>query len=133
MVSDCRPIAGDPYRVLVVEDDPPVARYLEALLADRGYQVLQARNGVEALVALTASPHELPHAVILDLGLPLEAGISVLSFLRNVMRSGAPVIVLTGQQDPEQEAAVRELGVARFFRKPASADQLLGAVAAALR
>jgi DNA-binding response OmpR family regulator len=117
---------------LVVEDDPLVCRFLEALLLDRGYQVIQARNGVEALVALTAPPSELPHAVILDLGLPLESGVSVLSFLRSVMRGGLPVIVLTGSQDSEEEAAVRKLGVAAFLRKPANPEQVLGALAAAL-
>lgn len=120
------------HNILVVEDDLTASRFLEALLLDRGYQVLHARNGVDALVALTAPRPELPDAVILDLGLPLESGVSVLSFLRGVMRSGAPVVVLTGRQDPDEEAAVRELGISAFLRKPASADQLLQAIAAVL-
>jgi type IV pili sensor histidine kinase/response regulator len=123
---------GSPYRILVVEDDLAVSRFLEALLLDRGYQVLQARNGVDALIALTAPRLELPHAVILDLGLPLESGVSVLSFLRSVMRSGVPVIVLTGRQDPDEEAAVRALGVSAFLRKPASPEQVLHSIASVL-
>ncbi len=118
--------------VLVVEDDVAVARFLEALLLDRGYQVQQARNGVDALVALTAPRAELPDAILLDLGLPLESGASVLSFLRSVLRSGVPVVVLTGTRDPEDEAAVKALGVSAFLRKPASPDQVLHAVASAL-
>jgi DNA-binding response OmpR family regulator len=132
LIADWQSASGARHRVLVVEDDPLVCRFLEALLLDRGYQVIQARNGVEALVALTAPPAELPHAVILDLGLPLESGVSVLSFLRGVMRGGLPVIVLTGSQDSEEEAAVRQLGVAAFLRKPANPEQVLGALAAAL-
>ena len=77
-------------RVLVVEDEPPVMQFLEALLTQAGCDVIQARNGVEAMVALTTSRRDLPHAILLDLGLPLEDGISVLSFLRNVIRSGIP-------------------------------------------
>ncbi|MFB3882233.1 MAG: response regulator [Armatimonadota bacterium] len=132
MSADLQSAAGSRYRVLVVEDDLLVSRFLEALLLDRGYQVSQARNGVEALVALTAPASELPHAVILDLGLPLESGMSVLSFLRSVVRGGLPVIILTGRQDPEEEKAVRSLGVAAFLRKPANPEQVLGALAAAL-
>ena len=119
-------------RVLVVEDEPPVMQFLDALLTQSGYEVLQARNGVEAMVALTAPRRDLPHAILLDLGLPLEDGISVLNFLRNVMRSGIPVIVVTGRQEPEEEAAVRELGITALLRKPPNSQQILSALSIAL-
>lgn len=122
-----------PYRLLLVEDDTAVMRFLNAVLADRGYDLIQARNGVEAMVALTVPDSDLPHAVILDLGLPLESGVSVLTFVRNVMRSGVPVIVLTGRDDPEEERAVRQLGVSAYLRKPAATEQLVAAVTSALR
>jgi DNA-binding response OmpR family regulator len=133
LVGERQPASDSAYVILVVEDDPAVARFLESLLLDRGYQVLRAGNAVEALVALTAPRPELPHAVILDLGLPLESGVSVLSFLRKVVGSGLPVIVLTGRQDEEEEAAVRDLGVSAFLRKPAAAEQVLQVLAAVLR
>ncbi len=119
-------------RILVVEDDKTIALFLERLLLECGYWVLPAHNGVEALVALTAPEVELPHAVILDLGLPLESGSSVLAFVRTVMRSGLPVVVMTGNDNPEEEAAVRALGISAFLRKPVGADQMLHAIAAAL-
>ena len=119
--------------VLVVEDDPVIMRFLAILLSDRGYQVARAGNSIEALVALTAPPAELPQAVILDLGLPLESGVSVLSFARNVMRSALPFIILTARQDKDEEAAVRDLGVSAFLRKPADAREVLDALAAAIR
>jgi len=119
-------------RVLVVEDEPPVMQFLDALLTQSGYEVLQARNGVEAMVALTAPRRDLPHAILLDLGLPLEDGFSVLNFLRNVMRSGIPVIVLTGRQEPQEEAAARELGITALLRKPPNSRQILSALAVAL-
>jgi two-component system nitrogen regulation response regulator NtrX len=119
-------------RVLVVEDEPAVMRFLDALLSDQGYEVMHARNGVEAMVALTAPKSELPHAILLDIGLPLEGGVSVLTFLRNVMRSAIPVIVVTGREDPEEEAAIRELGVTAFLRKPPNAEQILSALSGAL-
>jgi DNA-binding response OmpR family regulator len=119
-------------RVLVVEDSDELMKFLGDLLVLNSYEVLSARNGVEAMVALTAPESETPHAVLLDLGLPLESGVSVLTFLRNVMQSGLPVIVLTGRREPDEEAAVRELGVSSYLRKPASPEQILAAVARAL-
>jgi len=119
-------------RVLVVEDEPPVMQFLDALLTQSGYEVLQARNGVEAMVALTAPRRDLPHAILLDLGLPLEDGISVLNFLRNVMRSGIPVVVVTGRKEPEEEAAVRELGITALLRKPPNSQEILSALSVAL-
>ena len=119
-------------RVLVVEDESPVMQFLDALLTQSGYEVVQARNGVEAMVALTAPRRDLPHAILLDLGLPLEDGISVLNFLRNVMRSGIPVIVVTGRNEPEEEAAVRELGITALLRKPPNSQQILSALSVAL-
>jgi len=119
-------------RVLVVEDSEELVHFLAELLAVNSYEVVSARNGVEAMVALTAPESEAPHVVLLDLGLPLESGVSVLTFLRNVMQSGLPVIVLTGRRDPDEEAAVRQLGVSSYLRKPASPEQVLAAIARAL-
>jgi len=119
-------------RVLVVEDEPPVMQFLDALLTQARYEVLHARNGIEAMVALTAPRRDLPHALLLDLGLPLEDGISVLNFLRNVMRSGIPVIVVTGRKEPEEEAAVRELGITALLRKPPNSQEILSALSVAL-
>ena len=118
--------------MLVVEDNAEVMRLLVELLGGRGYEVVRAGNGVEAMAALTAPAPEPPHLVLLDLGLPLESGVSVLSFLRNVMQSGLPVVVLTGRADPEEESAVRELGVSAYLRKPASPDKVLAAISDAL-
>jgi len=107
-------------------------QFLDALLARAGYEVLQARNGVEAMVALTVPRRDFPHAIILDLGLPLENGISVLSFLRNIIRSAIPVIVVTGRKEPDEETAVRELGITALLRKPPNSKQILATLAAAL-
>ncbi len=132
MGSSSRASKGGPRRVLVVEDSAAVMHLLASVLAERSYEVIQAWNGVEAMVALTAPEPELPHAILLDLGLPLESGVSVLSFLRNVMQSGLPVIVLTGRDDRDEEEAVRKLGVSAYLKKPAVAEEVLGALAEAL-
>ena len=118
--------------VLVVEDDAEVMSFLDELLSGNGYEVLKARNGVDAMVALTAPEAELPGVVLLDINLPLESGISVLSFLRKVMLSGLPVVVLTGSAGQEEEEAVRELGVSYYLRKPARSSEVLSALECAL-
>jgi DNA-binding response OmpR family regulator len=104
---------------------------LTELLTRHGYEVVPARNGVAAMVAFTAPEPESPHVVLLDLGIPLESGVSVLSFLRNVMGSGLPVVILTGLTDPEQEATARAMGVSDYLRKPASPQHILAAISAA--
>jgi DNA-binding response OmpR family regulator len=119
-------------RVLIVEDEAAITRFLEDLLQATGHETIVAKNGVEALVALTSPSAEFPHVVILDLGLPLESGVSVLSFLRSVLGSGVPVIVLTGREDTDEEIAVRELGVSAYLRKPASPHQVVAAITKAL-
>ena len=123
---------GGRRRVLVVEDNEELGNFLEEILTRAGRSVERARNGAEALAALTAPASEAPHAVLLDLGLPLESGVSVLSFLRNVMQSGLPVVVLTGRGDPDEESAVRQLGISEYMRKPATAVQVLEAISRAL-
>ena len=118
--------------VLVVEDDAEVMSFLDELLSANGYEVLKARNGVDAMVALTAPEAELPGVVLLDINLPLESGLSVLSFLRKVMLSGLPVVVLTGSAGQGEEEAVRELGVSYYLRKPARSSEVLSALERAL-
>ena len=124
--------AARPIRVLVVEDDLEVMKVLTEMLVQHGHEVVPAQNGVAAMVALTAPDPDCPEVVLLDLGLPLESGLSVLSFLRNVMRSGLPVVVLTGRNEPEEEAAVRALGVSDYLHKPASPSAILAAIAKAV-
>jgi len=125
-------VPGRPTRVLVVEDDAEVVELVSELLVREGYAVAAARTGVAAVAALTASLEEAPQVVLLDLGLPLEDGVSVLTFLRRTIGSGLPVIVMTGRADPEAEAAVRELGITEYLRKPVSPQELLASISSAL-
>jgi len=130
--DETKKTAASSTRVLVVEDEVEVLSVLTDLLVRHGYEVVPARNGVAAMVALTAPEPDGPNVVLLDLGLPLEDGVSVLAFLRNVMRSGLPVVVLTGRTDPDEEAAVRALGVSDYLHKPASPQHILAALSSAV-
>ena len=86
----------------------------------------------KAMAALSAPKHECPDAVLLDVGLPLENGVSVLQFLRRVMRSRAPVVVLTGRDDPEDRETLMRLGVSAYLTKPTPTEELLRALSRAL-
>jgi len=116
----------------VVEDNLQLLALLREVLVQKGYVVQSARNGVEAMAALSAPNHECPDAVLLDVGLPLENGVSVLQFLRRVMRSRAPVVVLTGRDDPEDRETLMRLGVSAYLTKPTPTEELLRALSRAL-
>ena len=124
--------APEPTRILVVEDNLQLLALLREVLVQKGYAVQAARNGVEAMAALSAPKHECPDAVLLDVGLPLENGVSVLQFLRRVMRSRAPVVVLTGRDDPEDRETLMRLGVSAYLTKPTPTEELLRALSRAL-
>ena len=81
-------------RVLVIDDEPQILRALRINLSVRGYEVITAATGAEALRA--AAEHQ-PDVVILDLGLPDMSGIEVLAGLRGWLT--APVIVLSARTD----------------------------------
>jgi len=119
-------------RVLIVEDNIELAAVLRELLVGAGYSVLTARNGIEALVFLTSRASEVPDAVLLDIGLPLTNGVSLLDFVRNIMSSKLPVVVLTASADAEQEQQLLKLGISRYLRKPAPLEHVLSAVAEAV-
>ena len=122
----------DSPRVLIVEDNAELTNVLRDLLVRDGYQVLTARNGVQALIFLTGPASAFPDVVVLDIGLPLSSGVTVLDFVRNIMRSRLPVIVLTASANAEQEQQLRKLGISRYLRKPAPLEQVLAAVSDAL-
>lgn len=105
--------------VLLVEDDLDVRDVLQDLLEDRGYDVIPASNGKQALDYLGADGSQRPDAVILDLMMPLVTGWQVLEAMRRDARlSGIPVVVLT--------AVTRDkpAGVAAVVKKPFRIDDL---------
>lgn len=122
-----------PGRILIVEDNPEVMAVLRELLLRNGYDVQEARHGAEALVQLSAPKESLPDLILLDIGLPLEGGVGVLSFLRKTVHSALPVIVLTASATHEQEQEIQQLGVSAYLGKPAASDLLLAEVKRALR
>lgn len=108
--------------ILVVEDDPSVQDFLGLILRDDGYEVIQARDGLEGLVKLEL---QHPSLVILDLMMPNVTGDRVIQEVREDPRiAGVPIIVVSGRHDVH-ETFDEVLGPENVFAKPLDPDQLL--------
>jgi two-component system OmpR family response regulator len=116
-------------RILLVEDDPDIARQLKAALADAGYAVDYAPDGEEALFLGETEPHD---AVILDLGLPKLDGVSVLEKWRKAGMA-APVLILTARGSWNEKVAGFDAGADDYLTKPFHTEELLARLRALLR
>jgi type II secretory ATPase GspE/PulE/Tfp pilus assembly ATPase PilB-like protein/CheY-like chemotaxis protein len=108
--------------ILLVDDEDALRRVMRDLLARDGYEVVEARTGVEALDQVD---RHAPDVVVLDLNLPGMDGYSVLAELRSRPATrDIPVIVLTAKGDEDNEVRVFELGADDFLSKPFRAKAL---------
>ncbi len=115
-------------RVLVVDDEPQIRRFLRASLQSHDYTVLEAENGKEAVRACTT---QKPDLLILDLGLPDMDGLDVLKTIREWSR--VPVIVLSIRSDETDKIEALDRGANDYVTKPFSMGELLARMRAALR
>lgn len=118
-------------KVLVVDDEANIRTLVQACLEDARYEVVQARNGVEALSAV--EEHK-PDVMILDLAMPLLDGMSVLAELRHLWsRLPTRVIVVTAHGSVKTAIQALRLGASDFIEKPFSPDELRQSVLAVLK
>lgn len=117
--------------VLIVEDDPRIASFLNKGLRAEGYITSVATNAVEANTYAEAMNTDL-HLVLLDLGLPDGSGAGVLQRLRQ-RQSDVPVIILTARSDVSDKVRGLDLGANDYVTKPFVFEELLARVRAALR
>ncbi|MCB9441989.1 MAG: response regulator [Mycolicibacterium sp.] len=115
-------------RVLVIDDEPQILRALRINLSVRGYDVLTAATGADALRAAAEHP---PDVVILDLGLPDMSGIAVLEGLRGWL--SVPVIVLSARTDSADKVEALDAGADDYVTKPFGIDEFLARLRAAVR
>jgi CheY-like chemotaxis protein len=118
-------------RILLAEDNDPLAQMLQTFLAAQGFAVLPAKTGTAALQLLASADVDL---LILDLKLPELSGVEVLQKLRKSPRwATLPVIIMTGVYKGEKYAqGARKLGVSRYLEKPFSRQAFLHAVRSTL-
>ena len=116
-------------RILLVEDDPDIARQLKQALSDAGYAVDHAPDGEEAQFLGETEPYD---AVILDLGLPKIDGVSVLERWRREGMS-SPVLILTARGAWSEKVAGFDAGADDYLTKPYHTEELLARLRALLR
>ena len=115
-------------RVLVVDDEPAIRRYLRTALGAHGYQIFEAATGQDGLAG--AAVHR-PDLIILDLGLPDLDGVQVTRQLREW--SQAPIIILSVRGQETDKIAALDAGADDYLTKPFGAGELLARLRAAAR
>ncbi|RZA36161.1 MAG: response regulator transcription factor [Lysobacteraceae bacterium] len=120
--------SAPPARVLVIDDEPQIRKFLDISLRAQGYQVALAATGEEGLTALATQGADL---VILDIGLPDRDGHEVLKELRQW--SQAPVIMLTVRAGETEKVAALDAGANDYVTKPFGVQELMARVRALLR
>jgi CheY-like chemotaxis protein len=115
-------------KVLVVDDDPVVSKSFDRVLSRKGYIVVSAENGLEALSKVA---HDEYDAVFTDIKMPGMDGIEVAQQMR-ARRPWTPVVIITGYGSAEHEARAEAAGVRSFLRKPLSPDMIESSLDAAI-
>jgi len=115
-------------RVLVVDDEPAIRRFLRVSLSAHGYAVFEADSGQAALSAVVA---DRPDLIILDLGLPDLDGTEVARLLREWTR--IPIIILSVRGQEADKIAALDAGADDYLTKPFGAGELLARMRVALR
>jgi CheY-like chemotaxis protein len=115
-------------KVLVVDDDPVIARSFDRVLSGKGYAVITARDGDEALRKLKDEKYDV---VFTDIKMPGMSGIEVAERIK-ATQPWLPVVIVTGYGTDENEARAEAAGVSGFLRKPLSPEMIEGSTEKAL-
>ncbi len=115
-------------RILVVDDESPIRRYLRAALSAQGFSVYEAANGEEALNAVLT---DRPDIIILDLGLPDIDGIEVTRRLREW--SQTPIIILSVREAEQDKIAALDAGADDYLTKPFGTGELMARMRVVMR
>jgi two-component system KDP operon response regulator KdpE len=115
-------------RILVIDDEPQMHRFLNPALTAAGFEALRADTGADGLKAIAA---RAPDAVVLDLGLPDMDGKDLLGAARAFY--DGPVLVLSARERESEKIATLDLGADDYVQKPFGVGELLARLRVALR
>jgi len=115
-------------RILVIEDDPQVRKFLTITLTSHDYSVIPAETGREGVRLATSVK---PEAVLLDLGLPDMDGTEVISMIRSW--SKMPILIVSARDHEDEKIRAFDMGANDFVTKPFGTGELLARLRAALR
>jgi len=116
-------------KVLVVDDDPVVGNSFSRVLSDKGYIVVTAADGYDALMKLQAEKYDV---VFTDIRMPGMDGLEVAEQVK-ASQPWTPVVIVTGYGTAANEERARAAGVSDFLRKPLSPEMIEDSAAKALR
>ena len=115
-------------KILVIEDEKSIARFISTILTANGYEAMRAASGAEAMSMISS---HCPDLVILDLGLPDRDGLELIRTVRQKYMT--PIVVLSARTDEMDKIEALDLGANDYITKPFSTGELLARVRAALR
>ena len=115
-------------KILIVEDEKKLARYLQLELTHEGYEIYLAHDGRAALTAFEEHPCDL---ILLDLMLPELSGIEVCRRIRQ--KSSVPIIMLTAKDDVSDKVMGLDMGADDYITKPFAIEELLARIRVALK
>ena len=111
-------------KVLVVDDDPVVGASIDRVLSPKGFAVISAASGQEALDRIAQEDYDV---VYTDIKMPGMSGLEVARRVK-ASRPWLPVVIITGYGTGDNELEAREIGTAGFLRKPLAPDVIEGSV-----
>lgn len=117
-------------RILIAEDEPRIAAFIEKGLRKHGYQTVVVHDGIQAVEVAQAVDFDL---LLLDLGLPGKDGWTVLQELRQQVTGFLSVIIITARDDIQDRMRSLEFGVTDYITKPFKFSDLLTRVEAKVR
>lgn len=115
-------------KILIADDDPQILRALRITLTAKGYEIITAINGEEA-IAVAIDRH--PDIYMLDLGMPQLDGIEVIAGIRGW--STAPILVVSGRTGAADKVEALDAGADDYVTKPFSIEELLARIRALTR
>jgi two-component system KDP operon response regulator KdpE len=114
--------------IAIVDDEPPIRRFLRASLTAEGFRVVEAATAKDALRTLT---QERPDLLLLDLGLPDADGTGIIREVRQW--SAMPIIVLSARGEEKSKILALDAGADDYLTKPFGVGELLARIRVALR
>jgi two-component system, OmpR family, KDP operon response regulator KdpE len=121
-------VTGSNSRILVVDDEPEIRRFLRASLRAQQYEVLEASNGTQALEVMA---QHLPDLMILDLGLPDIDGVEITRRIREW--SQIPIIILSVRDREKDKIEALDVGADDYLTKPFGVGELMARMRVVMR
>ena len=115
-------------KILIADDDPQILRALRITLSAKGYQVVTANDGAQAI---SAAIEQLPDIFLLDLGMPNLNGLEVIEAIRGW--SSSPILVVSGRAGAADKVEALDAGADDYITKPFAIEELLARIRALSR